>query len=432
MLNGDVVPLAVRASLLLGCKDIVGGCKVFHRKHYPYADLPHGYQITQSPSPIALNGTFLSFPIRQIHLEQDTASSKATLTETEKETDFTLNLNRSNIPLLEIVTEPLVLKDFSEIDSLIVDPLKKLFFHLRKALISCAKLEDGNCRVDVNISLMADSQKQPPVVVELKNLNSTSLIKRSLVAEVERQQKATKAMATMKDDEYASMKDVFKNTTKTSKGSRDKVMYYMTPEYDLPPFVVEKEDILREGKVLEDLGFRVGGGVNSGDSGDSGDGCVYNSIVVEEEDHSEGFDGLGSKELRDVYQYFSDAIERKDAFKMFLKNDFKRYHNGNKDLSCFSDTFIDQFGGACQRWSYQDFRLEFKRISSKASQSNTATATATRCCWLNEAKDICAKEHIVSVGMLIAALRGRGVGFEKSKENLKTLSLLVGPQNVSN
>lgn len=395
LLNDLVIPLSIRTCLLLRCKEIKEAPQ-FYRKHYPYPDLPHGYQITQSPSPIGIDGYFSPFTIRQIHLEQDTASLKSNL----------LNLNRANIPLLEIVTEPMEFRmDVVDLNTSFIKPLKNLLAMLRKCGITMGRLEDGNFRIDVNIS----SRGHPPI--ELKNLNSPSLIKKLILKEVFRQQSIVSSLF---DDANANDASILERKTICSNGiTRIKEDYFITPEYDLSPMIIDEKDILKEKIVLKNI--------------------LDSPHLHQRWDHLIDGDGDGDfvaddEFLKDAYNFFSKHIEEKMEFKKFLRNDFKRYHNG-KPFECFSLLFKEQFGSQTScKLSFQDFRLKFKKISHGSPSSPSIDED-----WINEVEKICKEmncgDSTSNVGVVIAILRKRKIMFERSDENLRKIKELILKNN---
>lgn len=155
----------------------------FDRKHYSYHDLPKGYQITQNLRPIGSNGKLKivgdkEVTIERIHLEEDTAKT------INRNGDILLNYNRAGVPLIEIVTDP-VIKTAEQAASY-VDNIRKV----AKALdISDAKMEEGSLRADINISLRPHGQKEFGTKVEIKNLNSISNIQKSIEFEIALQTK---------------------------------------------------------------------------------------------------------------------------------------------------------------------------------------------------------------------------------------------------
>lgn len=156
----------------------------FDRKNYYYLDLPKGYQITQQFFPIGKNGkiNIMSnnvekvITIQRMHLEEDTAKQII------KNGCIELDYNRCGLPLIEIVTDPVI---YSANEAM--EYLKKLVQILRFNNISDAKLEDGSLRADVNISVRPIGQKSLNNKVEIKNINSISNVGKAINFEINRQ-----------------------------------------------------------------------------------------------------------------------------------------------------------------------------------------------------------------------------------------------------
>ncbi|UUD35228.1 Asp-tRNA(Asn)/Glu-tRNA(Gln) amidotransferase subunit GatB [Mycoplasmopsis caviae] len=158
----------------------------FDRKNYFYPDLPKGYQITQFFRPIGSNGYLTintdkgpkKILIERIHLEEDTARQH------HDDEGTKLDYNRAGVPLIEIVTYP-VLRSADEAVAY-VDLIRKTALSLN---ISDAKMEQGSLRADVNISLRPFGYKGYGTKVEIKNMNSFRAIKNAIEFEIEFQKK---------------------------------------------------------------------------------------------------------------------------------------------------------------------------------------------------------------------------------------------------
>ena len=165
-LNKQAVSLAIKAGLLLG--STIARKSGFDRKHYFYPDLPKAYQITQNSKPICIGGSIkLSsgkiVRINHIHLEEDAGK----LIHFKDKDTSGIDFNRSGIPLLEIVTEA----DLSNVHET-VEFLTKLKHTLDFGEISTCKMELGEMRADVNISVKPKDEITLGTKVEIKNLNS--------------------------------------------------------------------------------------------------------------------------------------------------------------------------------------------------------------------------------------------------------------------
>ncbi|SES95329.1 Asp-tRNA(Asn)/Glu-tRNA(Gln) amidotransferase subunit GatB [Anaerobranca gottschalkii] len=234
VLNEQVVELAVKAGLLLNCK--IQKRSGFDRKNYFYPDLVKGYQITQYYQPIAING-FLDFKtggkdkrikIERIHIEEDTGKA---LYQRE---GVLLDFNRSGVPLLEIVTAP----DFNNAEE-VKDFLETLRLYLLHGEISHCKLEEGNMRIDVNISLATEGTLG--VKREIKNLNSFTNVVKGINEELNRQ---IRNLTLKKEIKRETLKwDEEKNTLVTLREKENPSNYMYFPEYDLPHIVLTEEYI---------------------------------------------------------------------------------------------------------------------------------------------------------------------------------------------
>jgi aspartyl-tRNA(Asn)/glutamyl-tRNA(Gln) amidotransferase subunit B len=207
-LNRRCVELCALTALALNCH--INGISLFERKHYFYADLPSGYQITQQRVPIAIKG-FLKYPvidpktqrisykqstIRRIQLEHDSARTlqvenmNIPLSESESldGEGVLIDLNRSGTGLMEIVTEP----DFEHAFDC-YSFVRELALFLRSLGACDAVMNEGSFRVDVNVSVhevdrsVTPTLIMPGVRVELKNLSSFNAVLKASEYEIKRQ-----------------------------------------------------------------------------------------------------------------------------------------------------------------------------------------------------------------------------------------------------
>lgn len=144
------------------------------RKNYFYPDIPKGYQISQYAYPLITGGKIAGVELTRIHLEEDTASSS------HDKGDFSLvDFNRSSVPLMELVTEP-VIHDAETASKF----AKELQLLLRYLGAGEANMEKGEMRVEANISV-SDTDKFG-TKVEVKNLNSFKSVERAIAYEIDR------------------------------------------------------------------------------------------------------------------------------------------------------------------------------------------------------------------------------------------------------
>lgn len=192
VLNKQAVEFAVRAGLALNCE--INRYSRFARKNYFYPDLPKGYQISQYELPFCENGC-LEIPgdngepypvgIKRIHLEED-AGKLVHSAASFDEADYSLvDLNRSSVPLLEIVCD----HERNPMHSLQQARayLEKLRQILRYIEISDCSMELGQMRCDVNISIRPKGSRQFGNRAEIKNMSSFRFINEALEYEIKRQ-----------------------------------------------------------------------------------------------------------------------------------------------------------------------------------------------------------------------------------------------------
>ena len=147
----------------------------FDRKNYFYPDIPKGYQISQYKYPIVSGGEVAGVKITRIHLEEDTANSK------HDRGNFSLvDFNRAGVPLMELVTEPVI----HDADTA-MNFGKELQLLLRTLGVAHANMEKGEMRVELNISV-SDNPNTFGTKVEVKNLNSFSVVGKAAAYEIER------------------------------------------------------------------------------------------------------------------------------------------------------------------------------------------------------------------------------------------------------
>lgn len=148
----------------------------FDRKNYFYADQPKGYQLSQYEYPLVSGGALHGVAITRVHLEEDTASSIH-----EEGVGTVVDYNRSGVPLMELVTEPVITSSKQAGDF-----ARELQLLLRYLGASEANMEKGEMRVEANISISRDEKRGTKV--EVKNLNSFRAMERAIEHEIKRQE----------------------------------------------------------------------------------------------------------------------------------------------------------------------------------------------------------------------------------------------------
>ncbi len=251
VLNGEAVDLAIIAALGLDCQ--VHDVSVFARKSYFYPDLPKGYQITQFSEPLATEGivSVLSdkethpIRIRRIHLEEDAGKSIH-----DRVPDGTaVDLNRTGVPLIEIVTEP-DLRTPAQAKTFLQE-LKRTLEYLD---VSDCNMEEGSLRVDANVSLRPEGAETYGVKTEVKNLNSFSAVERSVVAEANRQTAILDAGGQIVQETL--LWDERDGTLRSMRSKEESHDYRYFPDPDLPPLRFGPERVSRLEAELPELPAR--------------------------------------------------------------------------------------------------------------------------------------------------------------------------------
>jgi len=236
VLNKKAVELAVRAAFALGTEP--QHFSKFDRKHYFYPDLPKGYQISQFDQPIILggyiditvNGEHKRIGITRAHLEEDAGKSTH-----PSGKDYSLvDLNRAGTPLLEIISEPEIhtpeeAKAFAH----------ELWLLMRYADVSDADLYHGNMRFDVNVSVSKDNTLGTRT--ETKNLNSFKSVEKAVEYEINRQIEVLENGGEVIQETRGW--DDAKQQTFSQRSKEDAHDYRYFPDPDLPPIVLDANDI---------------------------------------------------------------------------------------------------------------------------------------------------------------------------------------------
>jgi len=239
MVNSKVIEFAVK--LGIACKCAITRENQYSRKNYFYADLPKGYQITQQSTPICTGGHISITPagkskkkieLTRIHMEEDTGKS----IHDQDPYDTLIDLNRAGVPLLEIVTEPVV--ETSEEAYLYLTELRRLVRYLE---ICDGNMEEGSLRCDANVSVKKKGVKQFGTKVEVKNMNSIRNVQLAIEHEIERQILAIENGETILQETRNFDAGSGKTFLMRTKESADDYRYF--PEPDLPPVIVTEKYI---------------------------------------------------------------------------------------------------------------------------------------------------------------------------------------------
>jgi aspartyl-tRNA(Asn)/glutamyl-tRNA(Gln) amidotransferase subunit B len=261
VLNRRAVEMAARAALALNLT--VNRESIFSRKNYFYPDLPKGYQISQYDRPFSERGWVeiptsernesghatewraKRFRIHRLHIEEDAGKS---LHEgmPDSATRSYVDLNRSGVPLVEIVSEADFRSSWEAYDY-----MQSLRRTLQYIGVCDGNMEEGSLRCDANVSVRPRGQEEFGTKVELKNLNSFRFLQKAIEYEIDRQIAAIEAGETVIQETRLWNEREAKTYSMRSKEEAHDYRYF--PEPDLPPLVVSEELIERVRAELPEL-----------------------------------------------------------------------------------------------------------------------------------------------------------------------------------
>jgi aspartyl-tRNA(Asn)/glutamyl-tRNA(Gln) amidotransferase subunit B len=238
VINKRAVEMTIMTGLALNC-EIPDQAK-FDRKNYPYPDLMKGYQISEYDQPLCTGGWLeievedrrKHVGITRVHLEEDTAKLIHVKSPTG-ETYSLVDVNRSGVPLMEIVSEP-DMRSAEEARAYLV----KLRQILRYLEVCAGNMEEGNFRCDANVSLRPLGATEFGAKVEVKNMNSFRSVYNALLFEVQRQREALENRERIPQETRGWVDDKGITVSQRSKEYADDYRYF--PEPDLPPIVVDR------------------------------------------------------------------------------------------------------------------------------------------------------------------------------------------------
>jgi len=179
VINKEAVKSVLRVGVAIG--GTLADKSEFDRKSYFYPDIPKGYQISQYALPLVTGGTLAGVEITRVHLEEDTARSIHSEGVSMQSGKSLIDFNRAGIPLMELVTEP-VISDAETAGRF----ARELQLLLKTLGASEANLEKGEMRIEANVSVSSEEGKLG-TKVEVKNLNSFRSVERAIEFEINRQ-----------------------------------------------------------------------------------------------------------------------------------------------------------------------------------------------------------------------------------------------------
>jgi aspartyl-tRNA(Asn)/glutamyl-tRNA(Gln) amidotransferase subunit B len=255
VLNKKVVEFATLAAMALNCR--INETSIFARKNYFYPDLPKGYQISQYDKPLAEHGfieistskaeagnrdlrtenrelrTSKKIGITRVHLEEDAGKSlHEGFADSDEKT--AIDLNRTGVPLIEIVSEPDIATPDEAYEYL--TRLKEIILYTG---VSDCNMEEGSLRCDANVSVRPLGQKEFGTKAEIKNVNSFRFIREALEYEIRRQIDVIESGGKIAQETRLYNANEGKTYSMRSKEQAHDYRYF--PEPDLLPLVVDEK-----------------------------------------------------------------------------------------------------------------------------------------------------------------------------------------------
>ncbi len=219
--NKKAIEYVIKVGLALG--STIADFTEFDRKNYFYPDIPKGYQISQYKFPIVTGGILNGFDITRVHLEEDTGLSKH-----DRGNYSLVDYNRAGVPLMELVTEPVIHTAKNAADF-----ARELQLLLRTLGVSDANLEKGEMRVEPNISI-SDDPNRFGTKVEVKNLNSFKSVEKAIEYELARMQALYEAGRADEIIQETRGWDETKQMTFSQRSKENAHDYRYFPDPDLP------------------------------------------------------------------------------------------------------------------------------------------------------------------------------------------------------
>ncbi|HWW14931.1 MAG TPA: Asp-tRNA(Asn)/Glu-tRNA(Gln) amidotransferase subunit GatB [Candidatus Dormibacteraeota bacterium] len=258
VLNRKAVEFATLAAMALNCR--VNETSIFARKNYFYPDLPKGYQISQYDKPLAEHGFIevqtlnkggtgdhrvKKIGITRVHLEEDAGKS---LHEGFPDSDekTAIDLNRTGVPLIEIVSEPDIATPDEAYEYL--TRLKEIILYTG---VSDCNMEEGSLRCDANVSVRLRGRKELGTKAEIKNVNSFRFIREALDYEIARQIEVIEGGGKIVQETRLYNSHEGKTYSMRSKEQAHDYRYF--PEPDLLPLVVDEKWKAEIARTLPEL-----------------------------------------------------------------------------------------------------------------------------------------------------------------------------------
>lgn len=250
--NKRVVEFGIKAGLATNCT--INKYSKFDRKNYYYPDLPKNWQTSQYDLPIAehgwvdidVDGEKKRIRLTRIHMEEDAGKLVHSGTTIKDSATSNVDYNRTGVPLLEIVSEP-DLRSAEEARAY-MEKIKAIMEYID---VSNCRMEEGNLRADINVSLRPVGTKELGTRTEMKNINSFKNLEDAINYEIERQEDVLEDGGHIVQETRTF--DPARGITLSMRSKENAHDYRYMPEPDLPPIVTSEETIEKYRSELPEL-----------------------------------------------------------------------------------------------------------------------------------------------------------------------------------
>ena len=250
--NKRVVEFGIKAGLATNCT--INKYSKFDRKNYYYPDLPKNWQTSQYDLPIAehgwvdidVDGEKKRIRLTRIHMEEDAGKLVHSGTTIKDSATSNVDYNRTGVPLLEIVSEP-DLRSAEEARAY-MEKIKAIMEYID---VSNCRMEEGNLRADINVSLRPVGTKELGTRTEMKNINSFKNLEDAINYEIERQEEVLEDGGHVVQETRTF--DPARGITLSMRSKENAHDYRYMPEPDLPPIVTSEETIEKYRRELPEL-----------------------------------------------------------------------------------------------------------------------------------------------------------------------------------
>lgn len=250
--NKRVVEFGIKAGLATNCT--INKYSKFDRKNYYYPDLPKNWQTSQYDLPIAehgwvdidVDGEKKRIRLTRIHMEEDAGKLVHSGTTIKDSATSNVDYNRTGVSLLEIVSEP-DLRSAEEARAY-MEKIKAIMEYID---VSNCRMEEGNLRADINVSLRPVGTKELGTRTEMKNINSFKNLEDAINYEIERQEEVLEDGGHVVQETRTF--DPARGITLSMRSKENAHDYRYMPEPDLPPIVTSEETIEKYRSELPEL-----------------------------------------------------------------------------------------------------------------------------------------------------------------------------------